>query len=130
MDPIVERLCALPRNFRAGKLSTISLVRASGYLSAPQVLTREAVLAVLRHDPLLIEDWEIWSGDQRTDRGWFLEPQGAGYRLPFDERRVRRARAVLRSLRGLRGVHRPAYPGGRGDRGLEQDEVSLNQADL
>jgi len=73
----------LPRNFRVGRLSTISLVRASGDLSAPQVLTREAVLAVLRLYPSLVEDWEVWSGDQRTDRGWFFEPEGAGYLVGY-----------------------------------------------
>jgi hypothetical protein len=82
MNSIIERLCHLPIDFHEGNRSPRELVRSSGLVNSPQILTREAVLEVLRRQPALIDKWQAWSDDKRTD-GWGFQSAEKPYRV-FD----------------------------------------------
>jgi hypothetical protein len=74
-DSVIRRICNLPRDFRTGDSSAYELVRASGIKQ--RKLTIESVLPVLRSNPTLVEDWVVWSEDQRcTPAYYFLEENG------------------------------------------------------
>jgi hypothetical protein len=82
MDGIVERLCRLPADERRIRtIGTIVLtsmaaaVEESGYPNSPEVLTRESVARVLREHPELVDEWLLWSGDQRW-AGWAFTERG------------------------------------------------------
>lgn len=45
----------------------------SGYLSNPEKLIKEKLITYLRSNPKLIDEWILWSGDQRIPEGWYFE---------------------------------------------------------
>ena len=88
-DAIVERLCRLPSDERRIRTpstvvmaSMYKLLECSGYLEAPETLTRENIMNVLQRNPQLVHDWWLWSGDQRPPEGWcFDESTDHSYRV-------------------------------------------------
>ena len=58
----------------------MALVESSGFMNSPDALTRQAVLEVLRRKPTLIDEWQTWSEDKRTD-GWGFEGAEKPYRV-------------------------------------------------
>jgi hypothetical protein len=44
----------------------------SGVLQHPELLTLGGLVAHLRAQPELIDDWLLYSGDKRTGSGWYF----------------------------------------------------------
>jgi hypothetical protein len=81
-DTVAERVCRLPVDFRTIRtVSSIALVQNSGYLERPTDLTRKSVLGVLRKSPSLIDEWLLWSENQRTTPAWAFYEVANGYRV-------------------------------------------------
>ena len=83
----IRRICNLPADIRAGNQSAYDLVRSSGIEF--RTLTAAEVLPVLRSNPSLVNDWAMWSEDQRsTPAYYFLEEDGRYVvgRLPEEDR--------------------------------------------
>ena len=74
-ESVVARLCRLPKDHLARSLSPVALVVASGYLNSPYVLTRQAILEELHNNPNCVDDWELYSENQRCD-GWVFRTEG------------------------------------------------------
>ena len=89
---ILEKLCNLPVDYhRIGTASAVSLIQQSGFLQNPAVLSRNAIAAYLRDNPTLVEQWEVWSDDQRYSPAWvFVKGDGAYtvYRHPVGEQMI------------------------------------------
>jgi hypothetical protein len=109
----------LPVDFRTIRtLSAIALVQRSGYLENPAEFTRESVLGVLRANPSLIEDWMIWSQDQRTSPAWAFDTHEDGYRVVlapggkkmiFADKFEACAEFVIRQIRSIARFARPSH---------------------
>ena len=56
------------------------LVQSSGILNSPEALNRHAVLQVLLREPSLVDEWQSWSEDKRTD-GWGFQGTDKPYRV-------------------------------------------------
>ena len=83
----IRRICNLPADFGSGDQSAYDLVRKSGI--GFRTLTTSEVLPVLRSSPNLVDEWAMWSDDQRcTPAYYFLEQDGKYVvgRMPEDER--------------------------------------------
>jgi hypothetical protein len=78
-NSIVERLCFLPIECERGNVSPIALVEESGYLTTPEVLTRERILDILRFRPHLLDVWEGWFDDQRSTPALIFRTTKQGY---------------------------------------------------
>ena len=52
--------------------------RASGYMDCPNEVTEAAIEAHLRSHPELVEQWFLYSLDQRSTPSWYLEEPGSG----------------------------------------------------
>ena len=82
----IRRICNLPTDFRKGSQSAYDLVRASGIKC--RSLTTAEVLPMLKANPSLVDEWSMWSQDQRcTPAYYFLENSGNFVvgRLPDDD---------------------------------------------
>jgi hypothetical protein len=113
MTSAIERLCQLPRDFRGGDKSPLRLVEDSGIRRATEQFTESAVLAVLRREPALVDDWLGYSADKRSG-GWYVtEGDGDRYvvgtidgeRIVFDDVKVACASFIIRELDSM--VNRP-----------------------
>ena len=51
-------------------------------MEKPKALTRNAILDVLRNDPSLVEDWELWSENKRCD-GWSFRFESDQYEVYY-----------------------------------------------
>lgn len=83
----IQRICSLPDTFRTGDQSAYDLVRKSGV--AHRSLTVESLLPVLRSNPDLIDEWLMWSKDQRCTPAYYFIEEDEKYvvgRYPGDER--------------------------------------------
>lgn len=86
-EEAIRQICNLPIDFRTGNKSASDLVRASGI--ERRSLSTASVLAVLKSNPDLVDEWLMWSEDQRcTPAYYFLEADGKYVvgRLPEDDR--------------------------------------------
>ena len=86
-DLAIRRICNLPADFRTGNQSEYDLVRASGIKC--RSLTTEEVLPVLKANPELVDEWSMWSEDQRCTPAYYFVENGGDYvvgRLPEDDR--------------------------------------------
>lgn len=104
----VAYLCRLPRTFRGGTESARTLVHKGG--TDPNLITVEAVKAVLDADPGLIDDWQRWSEDKRVSSGWYLGYENGshivgyiphGDRLAFPDASSACAEFIVRELRSI-----------------------------
>ena len=129
-EEIIERLCRLPEDLRAVEssstlvlLSMASLVAKSGYLQAPAVLTRERVAWLLHQHVYLVDDWLMWSGDQRWPSAWCFDEKVGNYgthfevyfypggaKTKFDDRTTACAEYIVRVVPWLIENHAPWKP--------------------
>lgn len=76
----VEGVCRLPRDYRTiGTINIHDLLERAGYYKQPEVLTRDRIEDCLRQHPEWIEDWFIWSDDQRVTEAWVFSETSKGY---------------------------------------------------
>src|SRR5207253_645495 len=68
-----ESLCRIPLAFREGQKSPKQLVDESDYASHRFQITREMIVGYLALHPTLLEEWQVWSFDKRTNEGWYLQ---------------------------------------------------------
>ena len=68
----LARVCSLAGDYSRGGRSPHSLFLESGYSSAPNDITIEAIGSFLRANPYLIGSWYMYSENKRTDRGWHI----------------------------------------------------------
>ncbi len=101
----IRRICDLPSDFRVGKRSAYDLVRGSGIEF--RTLTASEVVPVLLSNPSLVDEWAMWSEDQRcTPAHYFLEEDGKyvvgrmpeGDRVEFDDRFVACADFIVKAV--------------------------------
>jgi hypothetical protein len=104
----VERVCRLARDQDDTGASTYQLLRASGIAATPSALTPEAVLAMLREDPILVRYWLRYSEDKRTSGGlYFLHDDDGRYtvgsvggeRFHFDDALIACATFIVGEMR-------------------------------
>ena len=90
---------------RAGEKSASELVRSSGI--GFRTLATSEVLPVLQSNPALIDDWAMWSEDQRCTPAYYFQEQGDSYvvgRMPeqeqveFDNRFVACADFIVKAV--------------------------------
>ena len=73
----IRRICNLPSDFRTGEKSASELERSSGI--GFQTLTTSEVVPVLQSNPALVDDWAMWSEDQRCTPAYFFQEKGGKY---------------------------------------------------
>ena len=71
-EEVIERICSIPRDFRRGNVSVVTLVKLSG-LCEHHEISREAIAKWLSQHPSFIDDWLAWSDDQRISEGWAFQ---------------------------------------------------------
>ena len=77
---VVERVCRLPRDFRlVGTKSIIQLAEEIGLPSHRECITSSAVKSQLLAQPELVDDWLLWSADQRCSPAWYFCKDGEEY---------------------------------------------------
>ena len=70
---VVERVCRLPRGFRlVGTKSVIQLAEEIGLPAHRKCITSSAVESQLLAQPELVDDWLLWSADQRCSPAWYF----------------------------------------------------------
>lgn len=80
MSEIIAKICYIPHDLRVNSnKSVVQLLRESGYFHDPDIMTIRTLIDFLEHHKNIINDWEIYSSDKRTDSGWYLlvEKNGA-----------------------------------------------------
>jgi hypothetical protein len=87
---VTERLCRVAADSRPIKYGstpylvvTANLIKQAGYLDHLEALQREALIDTLREYPELIQEWGIWSGDQRTGEGWCFDEVRGQYQVYY-----------------------------------------------
>lgn len=79
-DIVVERVCRLPRDSRlVGTKSLIQFAEEIGLPAHHECVTSSAVESQLLAQPELIDDWLLWSADQRGSPAWYFCEDGEGY---------------------------------------------------
>ena len=58
----------------------MEVLETSGYLDAPAILTSNAVQDVLRANPTLVDEWVVYSDNQRCD-GWVFREKDGEYEV-------------------------------------------------
>jgi hypothetical protein len=77
---VVERVCRLPRDFRlVGTKSVIQLAEEIGIPAHRECITSSAVESQLLTQPELVDDWLLWSADQRCSPAWYFCEDGEEY---------------------------------------------------
>ena len=82
----IRRICSLPIDFRSGGKSAFDLVRTSGI--GFRSLTTIEVLPVLQSNPSLVDEWMLWSEDQRCTPAYYFQEKADRYivgRMPEQE---------------------------------------------
>ena len=72
LDEVVEKVCRLPIDFYGGSKSMVELVWESGVEACPAALTAANILAYLRNNPTLVDQWLNWSANKRVTSGWYF----------------------------------------------------------
>lgn len=91
---IIQKACTMARDFYSKSNKSITqLFTESGYLENPKIVTREALVGFLTKNPDLIESWQIYSEDKRTEPSWYFlnnDPEWiVGYAsVPSQEKRT------------------------------------------
>ena len=78
---LAQRVSEVPDAYEHGNLSTVKLLRDTGYLEKPQSLTVGDVEDALAEDPTLAELWLERGRDQRLAGGWGIECGHGHYRV-------------------------------------------------
>ena len=77
---VVERICRLPRDFRlVGTKSVIQLAEEICLPAHRECITSSAVESQLLAQPELVDDWLLWSADQRCSPAWYFCEDGEEY---------------------------------------------------
>lgn len=71
-EATLRNVCNLPVVFRQGGKSARQLVQESGYVQHAERVTETSVRHYLAAHGELVEKWQMWSEDRRSD-GWYLE---------------------------------------------------------
>ena len=93
-ENVVERVCCLPRDFRlVGTKSVIQLAEEIDLPAHRDCVTSSAVESQLLAQPELVEDWLLWSADQRRSPAWYFCEDGeefvVGYSPNGEEKRFK-----------------------------------------
>ena len=77
---VVERVCRLSRDFRrVGTKSVFQLAEEIGLPAHRECITATAVESQLLAQPELVDDWLLWSADQRGLPAWYFFEDGEEY---------------------------------------------------
>ena len=77
MIDIVFKICSMPQDFKAaGNKSMVQLLKESGYQRSKGLVTKDEIIRTLRANRGFIKDWEMYSDDKRTGRGWYFMHDG------------------------------------------------------
>ncbi len=97
-ESVTRRVCEIPSDFHSGgNQSVYILLRASGYLKHPHLLTRDSIGRYLREHPERIATWQQYSEDKRASRGWYFTRDASDVEVGYFQAR-----------RGFRDVHQYA----------------------
>lgn len=67
IERVIKKIAQIPRDFSTLKnISTINLLKESGYYDSHDQITVTDIIDVLKRDSNLIADWLLWSDDQRS----------------------------------------------------------------
>lgn len=72
IDKIIEKIINLPFDFSKKNKSIYCLLQESGYFSLYDQINDDQILEILRRQPQSIEYWLTWSGNKRSDAGWYF----------------------------------------------------------
>ncbi|MFP4370527.1 MAG: hypothetical protein ACLFR2_13190 [Candidatus Kapaibacterium sp.] len=75
---IIRRILSLPEKFYSpeNNQSIYSLLQETGYFEAFNNINESTVKEALEHKPQYVDQWLSWSGDKRTDSGWYFIQDG------------------------------------------------------
>jgi len=72
-DIAISNVCKLSVNYKTvGSMSINDWVRKSGWFSYKNSITVDDIRRFLTSNPQLADNWLIYSGNKRTDRGWYF----------------------------------------------------------
>ena len=84
VQSIADAVCRLPVIFPSkDNHSMIDLLAISGYRPGVTPLTRDALVAVLRIEPALVDAWLTYSVDKRAPSGWYFSSENASSIVGF-----------------------------------------------
>lgn len=80
INDVILNVCHWVRRYRTAKGSTTprDLYHETGYDACHQQITEADIESVLRNDPQLIDEWELFSMDQRWAPSWWFSRKGEG----------------------------------------------------
>lgn len=69
----IEKIVHLAYDYRKrGNISSLNLLKESGYLEFPDQIGEEEIAAILKLYPNLINEWLLWSENKRSTPTWFF----------------------------------------------------------
>ncbi len=77
MSDVIAAVCRIPIDFYADDVSTLALVRGSGYEAARSELTVDHLVDHFSTHPELVDAWLAWSEDNRSSPAWYIEAIGS-----------------------------------------------------
>ncbi|MBD1385450.1 hypothetical protein IDJ75_09195 [Mucilaginibacter rigui] len=85
MNKIINNIIHLPVNHNVyGDVSIQTLLDQTGYNDHYKEVTVKDILFALNANPVLADNWLIYSSDKRSDSGWYILDTGDGkYQVGF-----------------------------------------------
>ena len=106
-EEAIRQICSLPVDFRTGNKSVYDLLRDSRV--ERRSVSVASVLPILRLNPGLVDEWLMWSEDERSTPAYYFSEEGGKYmvgRLPdesdsveFDSRLDACADYIVKTIR-------------------------------
>ncbi|MFL5680062.1 MAG: hypothetical protein ACJ77B_05625 [Chloroflexota bacterium] len=101
-DDVVRAVCRLPRDVNSlGTMSPVELLRRSGYSERRAEIPVDGIEVCLRANPEYVDDWLLWSEQDRGYSGWYLFESHAGELelRPYDQSVGRQSKAFTDKTR-------------------------------
>jgi len=71
---ITKAVCEIAKTFEEkGDLFVVQLLKETGYLERPEMITEDEILKCLKQHPDLLDTWVLYSENQRIPEGWYIK---------------------------------------------------------
>lgn len=78
---IALAVVTLPTDMQVRNVSPFKLLTDSGYCIRPEEVAEREVAEALASSPGLLDHWVVYSGDKRTDSGWYIQQIPEGWQV-------------------------------------------------
>jgi hypothetical protein len=80
----IHEIIHLPENFtKLGNISSVNLLKQSGYFGNYDNVQIKEIVAVLSESPELVDVWIYWCQDKRTPTGWCFNKDAGNYTVYY-----------------------------------------------